>query len=53
MFLVIRPDLCLGCNDCAIAAVCPHDAIERIPRESADDFRGIYGLEEIYWMGEY
>jgi electron transport complex protein RnfB len=52
MFLAIRPDLCLGCNECAIAVACPHQAIERIPREPVDDFRGVYGLEELYWMEE-
>ncbi len=52
MFMVIRPDLCLGCNECAIAFACPHNAIERIPREAVDDFRGIYGLEDFFWMEE-
>lgn len=51
MFMIIRPDLCLGCNECAIAVSCPHDAIERIPREPADDFKGVFGLEDTYWMG--
>lgn len=51
MFMIIRPDLCLGCNECAIAVACPHDAIERIPREPVDDFRGLYGLEDAYWLG--
>ena len=51
MFLVIRPDICLGCNECAIAVACPYDAIERIPREPVDDFLGIYGLEDLAWMG--
>lgn len=49
MFMIIRPDLCLGCNECSIAVACPHDAIERIPREAVDDFKGIFGLEEAYW----
>jgi electron transport complex protein RnfB len=31
MFLLIRPDLCLGCNECAIALICPHKAIQRVP----------------------
>lgn len=55
MFLAIRPDLCFGCNECAIAVACPHDAIERIPREPVDDFLGVYGLEDLYWMdgGQY
>ncbi len=52
MFMVIRPDLCLGCNECAIAVSCPHNAIERIPCAPADDFKGIYGLEDAYWMEE-
>ncbi len=52
MFLAIRPDLCLGCNECAIATACPHDAIERIPREMADDYRGDYWFDSSYMMGE-
>lgn len=39
MFLIIRPDLCLGCNRCAAAVACPHDAIERIPLGYATDRR--------------
>ncbi len=42
MFLMIRPDLCLGCNECTIATACPEGAIERIPREPVDDYRGDY-----------
>jgi ferredoxin len=52
MFLVIRPDLCLGCNECSIAVACPHDAIERIPREPVDDYRGDYLFDSTYMMGE-
>ncbi|VGO22266.1 4Fe-4S dicluster domain-containing protein [Pontiella sulfatireligans] len=52
MFLAIRPDLCLGCNECAIAVACPHDAIERIPREPVDDYRGDYWFDHTYLMGE-
>lgn len=52
MFLVIRPDLCLGCNECAIAVACPHDAIERIPREPVDDYRGDYWFDSTYMAGE-
>jgi electron transport complex protein RnfB len=47
MFLIIRPDLCLGCNRCAIAAVCPEDAIEWAHSYAEDDFRGIYELENM------
>lgn len=52
MFLAIRPDLCLSCNECAIAIACPHDAIERIPREAVDDYRGDYWFDSNYMMGE-
>ena len=55
MFLIIRPDLCLGCNECAIATACPHDAIERVPREPVDDYRGDYYFDTsdfYYDMGE-
>lgn len=45
MFLIIRPDLCLGCNRCAIAAVCPEDALEWEHSYPEDDFRGDYELE--------
>jgi len=31
MYLQIRHDRCAGCNQCAIANVCPSDAILRVP----------------------
>jgi Na+-translocating ferredoxin:NAD+ oxidoreductase subunit B len=31
MFLQIRHDRCLNCNECAIAKVCPGDAFRRVP----------------------
>jgi Na+-translocating ferredoxin:NAD+ oxidoreductase subunit B len=45
MFLLIRPDLCIGCNRCGIAVVCPQNAIERAHAYPEDDFRGEYELE--------
>ncbi len=45
MFLIIRPDLCLNCNSCNIAAVCPENAIDRLWFGPEDDFRGFYELE--------
>ena len=39
MFMIIRPDLCLGCNECSIAQKCPANAIERIPLEAASTFK--------------
>ncbi|MGF7138292.1 4Fe-4S dicluster domain-containing protein [Roseimarinus sediminis] len=31
LHLQIRHDVCVNCNDCAIARVCPSDAIHRVP----------------------
>jgi len=31
LFLQVRHDRCLNCNECAIAAVCPSGAFKRIP----------------------
>lgn len=31
LYLQIRHDRCVNCNECAIARVCPSDAISRIP----------------------
>jgi electron transport complex protein RnfB len=52
MFLVVRPDLCLGCNECTIALACPENALERIPREAVDNYRGDYYFDSTYYMGE-
>ena len=45
MFLIIRPDLCLNCNQCRIALECPEGAIERIPIAPEDNYRGEYGMD--------
>jgi electron transport complex protein RnfB len=42
MFLIIRPDLCLACNSCNIAAKCPQKAIDRVYIGPEDDFKGEY-----------
>jgi len=39
MFLLIRPDLCLGCNECHIAQHCPENAISRVPIASESDLQ--------------
>ncbi len=39
MFLIIRPDLCMGCHECAIATACPSDALKFVPLQSATDIR--------------
>ncbi|MBN8459623.1 MAG: 4Fe-4S binding protein [Verrucomicrobia bacterium] len=46
MFLVIRPELCIGCNRCAIAAVCPDHAIELVHCYPEDDYRGDFELDQ-------
>lgn len=33
LYLQIRQDLCLNCNECSIARTCPSDAVVRIPAE--------------------
>lgn len=33
LFLQIRHDRCLNCNDCAIARQCPSEAIRRVPAQ--------------------
>lgn len=45
MFLIIRPDLCINCNDCNIAANCPEKAIDKVFIGAEDDFKGIWELE--------
>ena len=52
MFLAIRPDLCLGCNECAIAAACPHDAVERVPLDAVTDLLDLPGMDEWLWSEE-
>jgi electron transport complex protein RnfB len=46
MFLIIRPDLCIGCNRCAIATVCPDHAIELVHCFPEDDYRGDFELDK-------
>ncbi len=33
LFLQVRHDRCLNCNECAIAAACPADAFRRVPAD--------------------
>lgn len=33
LFLQVRHDRCLNCNDCAIARACPSDAFRRVPAD--------------------
>jgi electron transport complex protein RnfB len=47
MFLIIRPDLCIGCNRCSIMAVCPKDAVELAHSYPEDDYRGNFDLDQM------
>lgn len=40
LFIQVRHDRCLNCNQCAIAEVCPGDAFVRIPASQAYLFKG-------------
>ncbi len=40
LHMQIRHDLCKNCNECAIARMCPSDAIERIPANEAYKIKG-------------
>lgn len=35
LYLQVRQDLCLNCNECSIATVCASGALSRVPRERA------------------
>ena len=52
LFLIVRPDLCLNCNQCSIALVCPEGAIERVPIYPEDNYRGEFGMDE-FGGGEF
>ena len=40
LHLQIRHDLCVNCNECAIARVCPSDAISRVPIDDPYHIKG-------------
>jgi electron transport complex protein RnfB len=46
LHLQIRHDLCLTCNQCAIASVCPSDAISRVPASEPYMIKGDFIQEE-------
>ncbi len=53
MFLIIRPDLCMNCNSCNIAAKCPEGAIDKLYYGPEDNFKGIYELEGMNQDSQY
>ena len=34
LYLQVRHDLCVNCNECSIAAACPSEAFVRVPAET-------------------
>lgn len=45
LHLQIRHDLCVNCNECAIARVCPSDAISRVPASNPYIIKGDFTAE--------
>lgn len=43
LYLQIRHDRCVGCNECAIAKSCPSGAVQRVPAERPYMLRGQQG----------
>jgi len=41
LYLQVRHDRCVNCNDCAIARACPSDAFKRVPASQPYLLRGI------------
>lgn len=39
LHMQIRHDICVNCNECSIARVCPADAIQRVPAEKPYKFK--------------
>ena len=42
LHLQIRHDLCLNCNQCSIARVCPNKAISRVPIDEPYRIKGSF-----------
>lgn len=45
LYLQIRHDLCLNCNECSIARSCPSGAYKRVPANSPYILRGDEGIK--------
>ena len=45
LHLQVRHDLCLNCNECSIARVCPADAYQRVPASSPYLIKGSFTAE--------
>jgi len=45
LYLQVRHDLCLNCNECSIARSCPSQAFKRVPAHSPYILRGDEGMK--------
>ena len=45
LFLQVRHDRCVNCNECSIAAACPADAFVRVPADRPYLLKGVKGKE--------
>lgn len=52
LHLQIRHDLCDNCNECAIARVCPADAIIRVPADQPYMIKGDFTASSVKTNGE-
>lgn len=43
LYLQVRQDVCVGCNECAIAEACPAEALRRLPAETPYLLKGAKG----------
>jgi Na+-translocating ferredoxin:NAD+ oxidoreductase subunit B len=46
LHLQIRHNLCLNCNQCSIASVCPSKAISRVPASEPYKIKGSFTIDE-------
>lgn len=44
LYLQVRHDLCVNCNECSIARVCPSDAFRQVPRDQPYLLKGGSGV---------
>jgi electron transport complex protein RnfB len=47
LFLQVRHDRCVNCNECSIARVCPGEAFARVPVSRAYRLRGAQGRKKV------
>lgn len=50
LHLQVRHDVCLNCNECSIAKVCPVEAFERVPADRPYLFKGQQSPTQTTWF---